>query len=256
MVEFDKSASEPPADGRPPQNDQQPPQPPQGGQPYGQQPQQPQGGQPGAAPGYGQPYGAAPGAQQYGGQQYGSQQYGAYVPGGEQPQQPYGAPGAPGWGGQPGYGGYPAPPRPSTSPAMWAHLGALLTVFVGTGMCCIGMLCGWIAPLAIRGNGQNEQDPYIRHHTAQGMNYGITQAIMAVITGALYFAVVVGGAVSADSGTGDPGAAFFIPLIAYFVIFGGYWVTVLVFGILGTVKANSGELWSYPKFVAWRFIKN
>ncbi|MGI5469542.1 DUF4870 domain-containing protein [Streptomyces sp. CA-132043] len=268
MVEFDKSASEPPAEGQPQQGGQpqQPPQsgqqPPQGGQQYGQQPppQQPQGGAPGAAPGYGQPYGAAPGGPQYGypqqgGPQYGGgQQYGAYVPGGEQPQQPYGAPGGPGWGGQPGYG-Y-APQRPSTSPAMWAHLGAVLTVFVGTGMCCIGMLCGWIAPLSIRGNGQNEHDPYIRHHTAQGMNYGITQAIMSVITAVLYFVVVVGGAVTADSGTGDPGAMFFIPLIAYLVIFGAYWITTLVFGIIGTVKANSGQLWSYPTLVAWRFVKN
>ncbi|WP_078888783.1 DUF4870 domain-containing protein [Streptomyces sclerotialus] len=232
MVEFDKSASEPPQDGQ-----QQP----------GQQ-QPPQGGAPGAAPGYGQqPYGAAPGGQPYG----------AYVPGAGQPHQPYGAPGAPGapgWGGQPGYG-Y-AQPRPSSNAAMWAHLGALLTVFVGTGMCCIGMVCGWIAPLCIRNNGQNGQDPYTRHHATQGMNYGITQAVMAVLTGILYFVVVVGGAVSADSGTGDPGAGFFIPLIIYLVVFGAYWITTLVFGIIGTVKANSGEMWSYPKFVAWRFVKN
>lgn len=265
MVEFDKSASEPPSEGQPPQqpNAQQPQQPQQPNAQQPHAPQQPQGGAPGGAPGYGQPYGAAPGGQQYGGapggQQYGAPggpQYGAYVPGVGQ-QQPYGAPGTPGgpgWGGQPGYG-HPQP-RPSTSPAMWAHLGAVLTVFVGTGMCCIGMVCGWIAPLAIRNNAQNEQDPYVRHHAAQGMNYGITQAIMAVITAVLYFAVAIGAGVTADTGTGDPGMVFLVPLIVYLVLFGAYWITALVFGIIGTVRANSGVMWSYPKLVAWRFVKN
>ncbi|WP_051831573.1 DUF4870 domain-containing protein [Streptomyces violens] len=244
MVEFDKSASEPPSEGQPPHQNggqQQGQQGQQGQQPYGQ-PYPQQGQQP-----YGQPQGQQPG--------YG---YPAPPPGpGQQP--PYGGPGgpgAPGWGSQPPGYGYATPPRPSTGPAMWSHLGAVLTVFVGTGVCCIGMLCGWIAPMAIRNNAQNEHDPYIRHHAAQGMNYGITQAIMAVITGILYFVVVISAGVTADSGTGDPGLVFFIPLICYFVLFGAYWITTLVFGIIGAVKANNGQMWSYPKFLSWRFVKN
>ncbi|MER7397479.1 DUF4870 domain-containing protein [Streptomyces sp. NPDC000151] len=238
MVEFDKSASEPPSEGPPPQQNggQQGQQP--YGQPYPQQGQQPYDQQQGQQPGYGYAPPPGPGQQPpYGG------------PGGP-------GPGGPGWGPQPPGYGYPAAPRPSTSPAMWSHLGAVLTVFVGTGVCCIGMLCGWIAPLAIRNNAQNEHDPYIRHHSAQGMNYGITQAIMAVITGVLYFAVVIGAGLTADSGTGDPGVVFAVPLICFLVLFGAYWITTLVFGIIGTVKANSGEMWSYPKFLAWRFVKN
>ncbi|MEV0602630.1 DUF4870 domain-containing protein [Streptomyces sp. NPDC050315] len=248
MVEFDKSASEPPSEGQPPQQNG-------GQQPYGQQGQQP----------YGQPY-PQQGQQQPYGQPQGQQPGYGYPgpPPGPGQQAPYGGPGGPGvpgpggpgWGSQPPGYGYSAPTRPSTGPAMWSHLGAVLTVFVGTGMCCIGMLCGWIAPMAIRNNAQNEHDPYIRHHSAQGMNYGITQAIMAVITGVLYFAVVITAGVTADSGTGDPGAVFFIPLICYIVLFGAYWITALVFGIIGTVKANNGQMWSYPKFLSWRFVKN
>ncbi|MEV5126931.1 DUF4870 domain-containing protein [Streptomyces decoyicus] len=205
--------------------------PPAGGpqQPYGT-PQQgaPQQGWPGGAPGGGYGYpGDAPG---------GSYGY----PGGQQPG--------------PGYG--PQPPAPPTGPAMWAHLGALLTMTAGTMMCCgLGAFLGWIFPLSLRGNDRHKHDPYIRHHATQAVNFGITQAIMAALGVVLYVAsaFIFAAAATTDAQRNSSGLA--VPLLTVIVIFGSYALSGVICAVIGTVKATRGELWTYPRLIAWPLSK-
>ncbi|MFE1172160.1 DUF4870 domain-containing protein [Streptomyces sp. NPDC058773] len=199
--------------------------PPAGGpqQPYGT----PQQGWPGAAPGGGYGYPGAP--------QPGAPQPGAFQAGGH------------------GYG--TPPPSPSSGPAMWSHLGALLTVTAGSMMCCgLGAFLGWIHPLTLRGNDRHKHDPYIRHHATQAVNYGITQAIMAALGTILYFtsALIFAAAATEEQRNGS-GLA--VPLITVIVIFGGYALAGVICAVIGTVKATRGELWTYPRLVAWPLSK-
>ncbi|WP_405839402.1 DUF4870 domain-containing protein [Streptomyces platensis] len=181
------------------------------------------------------------------------------------PQQPYGAPpqgwpGAPQPGGygypgtpQPGYG--PRPPAPSSGPAMWSHLGALLTITAGTMMCCgLGAFLGWIYPLSLRGNDRHQHDPYIRHHATQAVNYGITQAIMAAFGLVLYVAsALTFAAVATEEQRNSSGLA--VPLITVIAIFAAYALSGVICAVIATVKATRGELWTYPRLIAWPLSK-
>ena len=192
------------------------------------------------------------------------------------PQQPYGA--QPTWGGrgpaaggaygyppgpgypvdhlypQPGYGG-PQQAPPSTGPAMWAHLGALLTVVVGSGMCCgLGGFLGWVAPMSLRNSARHRHDPYVRHHATQAMNFGFTQAIVAALGLVLYVgSTLIFTAAANDAQREGPGLA--VPVLTVMGIMAAYAITGMVCAVIGTVKANSGELWTYPQLIAWPMVK-
>ncbi|GAA5613022.1 DUF4870 domain-containing protein [Streptomyces platensis] len=200
-------------------------------------------------PGYGppaggpqQPYGTPPQGWP-GAPQPGAPQPGAPQPGG------YGYPGTP----QPGYG--PRPPAPSSGPAMWSHLGALLTITAGTMMCCgLGAFLGWIYPLSLRGNDRHQHDPYIRHHATQAVNYGITQAIMAAFGLVLYVAsALTFAAVATEEQRNSSGLA--VPLITVIAIFAAYALSGVICAVMATVKATRGELWTYPRLIAWPLSK-
>ncbi|MEU3991538.1 DUF4870 domain-containing protein [Streptomyces platensis] len=190
-------------------------------------------------PGYGPPAGGPQ-------QPYGTPQQG--WPGAPQPGG-YGYPGTP----QPGYG--PRPPAPSSGPAMWSHLGALLTITAGTMMCCgLGAFLGWIYPLSLRGNDRHQHDPYIRHHATQAVNYGITQAIMAAFGLVLYVAsALTFAAVATEEQRNSSGLA--VPLITVIAIFGAYALSGVICAVMATVKATRGELWTYPRLIAWPLSK-
>ncbi|MGP8300914.1 DUF4870 domain-containing protein [Streptomyces inhibens] len=190
--------------------------------------------------------------------------YGPYTGG---PQQPYGPP-QQGWqqatppvdhGNAYGYGyGYTygtPPPAPSTSAAMWSHLGALLTITAGTAMCCgLGAFLGWIFPMSIRGNERHRHDPYVRHHATQALNFGITQAVMAALGVLLYFVSAVIFATAATE-TQRNGAGLAVPLLTVIGIMAAYGIAGMVCAVIGTVKATRGELWTYPRLIAWPLSK-
>lgn len=191
------------------------------------------------------------------------QQQPGYGPYGGGPQQPYGAP-QQGWsGGASGAYGYPGPQQPgygtrppgSTNSAMWAHLGTLLVVAGGSVMCCgLGAFLGWIFPLSVRNNARHRQDPYVRHHATQALNFGITQAVMAVIGVVLYFgSALVFAAAATESQRQSSGLA--VPLLTVAAIMGTYGIAGLVCAIMATVKATRGELWTYPRLIAWPLSK-
>ncbi|MEK2471788.1 MULTISPECIES: DUF4870 domain-containing protein [Streptomyces] len=177
----------------------------------------------------------------------------------QQPTPPpggYGYPGAPGYGYPtgPGYGLQP-PPSPSTSPAMWAHLGALLTITAGSMLCGLGGFLGWIGPLSLRGNARHKHDPYVRHHATQALNFGLTQAIVAALGLVLYLGSAVIFAAADDSGRSDPPPGLAVPLLTIMVMMAAYAVSGMVCAIIGTVKATKGELWHYPRLIAWPMSK-
>lgn len=173
------------------------------------------------------------------------------------PPYPPPAPPAPPYGYGYGYGQgplpYPPPPlKPPTSTAMWTHLGALLTLVAGSSVCCLGWALAWIAPLVIRTNERNRHDPFIRHHAAQAINYGITSAIVGVLGIAGYGAGIAGVAMLENDGpVWVPFAAF--GLLALAVL---HTLIGLIFSIIGCTKASGGHWWSYPRIFALPFVKS
>jgi hypothetical protein len=176
--------------------------------------------------GYGPPpssgggaYGTPPptsggGYEQPGYQQPGYQQPGYQQPGYQQPgYQQPGAYGAP--GGVPG-----APVGYANSDektwALIAHFG--------------GILVGFIAPLvALLAKGN--ESPTVKAHANEALNFQITWGIAMIV------AIIISVC--------SLGFLFFVPIIV--------WIVIVVFAILGGMKANNGELYRYP--ATFRFIK-
>ncbi|ASW56260.1 DUF4870 domain-containing protein [Plantactinospora sp. KBS50] len=140
----------------------------------------------------------------------------------------YPPPGGPGY---PPGGGYPAGPPaggyPSQDDRTWsliAHFGGPVGVVVGA------FLLGWVAPLiALMTRGQ--QSPVVRAHAVAALNFQITWAAVS-LAGWVATAITCGLLV-------------FIPLLT--------WLVPVIFGIIGGVKANEGQLYRYP--VSYAFLK-
>lgn len=184
-----------------------------GPQDYGQQP-------------YGQPdYGQQQGS--YGQQGYGQQGYGQQGYGGQQPQA---------YAQQPGYGG----PHGGQLQPYGAHPPAYLSQDEKTWalMSHLGMiLVGFLAPLIVYLTKKDESH-YLRHHSQQALNFGITVAIVSVagsIIGVVLSFILIG---------------FFV-----FPLLFAYYIVVIIYVILASVAANRGEWYRYPAFLAWPMIK-
>jgi uncharacterized protein len=112
-----------------------------------------------------------------------------------------------------------APPSAEVSKdaRMWAMLCHLLGLFT----CFIGPLIIWLI--------KKDEDPFVDNQGKEALNFQITVAIAGIVSGLL--AVVCIG------------------------VFLGIAVSIadLVFAIVASVKANSGEAYRYP--VSIRFIK-
>lgn len=139
----------------------------------------------------------------------------------------------------PGYGPYPPPygVQPYGAPgypqngitssedttwAMLAYLGQFLISF--------------IAPLIVY-VARKDQSPFCRFHGAQALNLAITD-----------FIVVIGGIIL---GLVTLGFGFIITFPAMLV----YGITGFVYLIIATVKANQGEMYVIPKWLAWPMVK-
>lgn len=108
----------------------------------------------------------------------------------------------------------PAPDKDSKTMAMLAHL--------------LGILLGFLGPLIIWLM-KKEQSPFIDDQGKEALNFQLVLLIGYVIGGATTF-VCVG-----------------------FIILPIVWVAGLIFGIMGTMKANEGIAYRYPFNI--RFIK-
>ena len=107
-------------------------------------------------------------------------------------------------------GAAPAPPLQPSEERTWAILS-----HVG------GIILGFIAPL-ITYLVFKDRGPFIRHHSAQALNFQLTVLIGYIASGLLMF-VLIG----------------FLTYIAV-------WVLSIVFAILAGVAASRGEWYKYP----------
>jgi uncharacterized protein len=122
--------------------------------------------------------------------------------------------------------GYGAPP-PGAPPVGYATADdktwALIAHFGGA-------ITGFIAPLVamlVKGN----ESPTVKAHSVEALNFQITWAIATFV--AIILAVCTFGIL------------FFLPLLT--------WIVVVVFSIIGGMKANEGQLYHYP--MTFRMIK-
>jgi uncharacterized Tic20 family protein len=173
------------------------------------------------SPGAGQPYGDEPLTGQPSGEQPPAQAYAAPAP----PQQGYGdQAGQQAWGQQ----GAPAPayPQPGAQPlspsdektwAIVAHLSPFVASIVG-----LPFLGPLVIFLVFKDRG-----PFVRHHSAQALNFQIIVAIGLLISIPLMFILV--GFVTAA-------------IIA---------VGAIVFQIIAAIEANNGKWYRYPLTPNW-----
>jgi uncharacterized Tic20 family protein len=111
--------------------------------------------------------------------------------------------------------------QPSTEISKDARMWAMLCHLLGLFTCFIGPLIIWLI--------KKDEDPFVDNQGKEALNFQITVAIAGIVSGLL--AVVCIG------------------------VFLGIAVSIadLVFAIVASVKANSGEAYRYP--VSIRFIK-
>ncbi len=170
----------------------------------------------------------APGPAQYPPQQgqYPPQQYPPQVAGQVPPAPPL-PPGQPPYGYPPQY----APPQPQplsqSDERLWGMLAFLLS-----------LVAGFLAPLIIYFV-YRDRSRFVRTTSLEALNLQITAAIVYLVAsiGLFGFGTVV---------TIVLPPAGFIMFIAWFVIIIGYAVAVLVFQIMGAMKANNGEAYRVP----------
>jgi uncharacterized protein len=165
--------------------------------------------------------------------------YGATPP--PYPPPPYGAP-------QPPYGtttpyGAPAPygtQQPYGAPVPYGHPQAGVSGNDDTTWAMLGYLgqfvVGFLAPLVVYMS-RKDQSPFCRFHGAQGLNIAITNHIVFAV--GIVFSIVTLGI----------GLIIALPLMLV------YGITGLVYLIMAAVKANQGEMYVIPKWLAWRFVK-
>jgi uncharacterized Tic20 family protein len=142
---------------------------------------------------------------------------GAQPPGYSTPPPP--PPGYPPAGAQPGYAAVAPAGYANQDEKTWAliaHFGGIVT--------------GFIAPLVaylVKG----QESPTVKAHALEALNFQITWSVAFLISIILAICTV--------------GILFFLPFVA--------WVVVVVFGIIGGLRANEGQLYHYPMSV--RLIK-
>lgn len=85
----------------------------------------------------------------------------------------------------------------------------------------LGIFTGFLGPLVMYLIAKDNQ-PFLKHHAAESLNFQLTALIGYVISGVLMF-VLIG-------------------FITWFMV----WIAALVFGIMATMAANRGEWYRYP----------
>jgi uncharacterized Tic20 family protein len=93
-----------------------------------------------------------------------------------------------------------------------------------------GIVVGFIAPLVAflaKGN----ESPTVRAHAVEALNFQITWGVATIIASILAACSL--------------GVLFFLPLIT--------WAIIIIFSILGGLKANEGQIYQYPMSI--RLVK-
>lgn len=137
--------------------------------------------------------------------------------------------------------GYPVTPAPIPAPLsqsderLWGTLAFVLPIIVGF----LGPLVVYLV--------YRERSQFVRATSRESLNLQITAAIVSV--GAVFVLFVFGFIMTLA--LPPVGAIMFI---AGFVVIIGYGIAVLIFEILGAMKANAGEVYRVPFIL--RLVKN
>ena len=116
--------------------------------------------------------------------------------------------------------------NPSTSTAMWAHLGNLFAFVFSA------MMLGWIPSLIIRGSATAQRDRYVFEQATEALNFQLQWLLVNV--GLIVVTVITCG----------------IGGILYFAT----WLLVVIFGIMASAATSRGENFRYP-MMFFRLIK-
>jgi uncharacterized Tic20 family protein len=111
-------------------------------------------------------------------------------------------------------------------------------------------------------NGQTaRQDPFTRRHAIQALNATLTDVIIALPLLILIFAAFFGGLISGssdDGGSGTAAGSVFGVLLAVALLLAGiaYTIARIAFLIIACTKANGGEDYVIPSWIAFRMVKD
>lgn len=143
--------------------------------------------------------------------------------------------------------GYPLPsgpmrplPRNTYKTAMWAHLGMLLT-WAGGFIFWPAAFFGWVVPLVLRSNHPN--DPFVRHHATQALNCALTDLLIGV--GAI---ILIFLGIFVNLGPAATIIAVLLVLVNN--------IARIVYAIIGSAKANTGQQFCYPLWIAFKLLRD
>jgi len=139
--------------------------------------------------------------------------------------------------------------RPANQAAMWAHLAPLCTLVAALLIFPL-ILCYWVGPLVIRNSCKN--DPFVRHHATQALNESLTGLCMF---GGLLLIGVVALIFDLD-GASAIGAVLLVTVLIVAVLIFVLAIMRLAFEIVASIKAYHGERFTFPLWVAFRFVKD
>ncbi|MGE0510631.1 MAG: DUF4870 domain-containing protein [Acidimicrobiia bacterium] len=126
------------------------------------------------------------------------------------------------------WGPYAPPPVPATPRARSVvEEGRLAAIF-----CHLGFFLFDVFLALILRQTEGEQNPYVRHHATEALNFQLTIVIAGVAT---TFAIVLAAAIGS--------IGLFVLLLPATVALG---VIAIVFSIIGAVQANQGTWYRYP----------
>jgi len=111
--------------------------------------------------------------------------------------------------------------QPAQVPAPVAASGGTDEKTLGMLAQLLGIFTGFLGPLVMYLIAKDDQ-PFLKHHAAESLNFQLTALIGYVISGVLMFVC-----------------------IGYFT-FMAIWIAALVLGIMATMAANRGEWYRYP----------
>ncbi|MEV4253731.1 DUF4870 domain-containing protein [Spirillospora sp. NPDC049652] len=139
--------------------------------------------------------------------------------------------------------GMPLPPPVTPwerDKAGWVELSGLIGMSAAAVLSAftLGLLClaTWIAPFVFHLVYRN-RSPFVRYHAAQALNVQLTSMLVGLVAVLLSVATLGLGAVLA------------IPLALAF------WVAQFVFVIIATSRAEAGDWYAIPAFLAWPMVR-